>query len=72
MKRDKHGFTGVIYNRTHPHLTHLLEKSHVIKNQYGEYGRTSPGNGQVVHIAPAAEKLEEYFMEEVARTHEEV
>ena len=42
----------VCYNKDHYQLTHLLENSHVIKNAKGEYGRTSPGHGQVVHIAP--------------------
>ena len=37
------GKTGVtVYNKKHYRLTHLLEKSHRIKNQYGEYGRSEP------------------------------
>ena len=39
----------VVYNRTKPGLTHLLEKGHVIRNKYGEYGRT---NG-IPHISTA-------------------
>ena len=62
-KRLKYGFQGVIYNKTHPSLTHLLEKPHVIKNQHGSYGRTSVGHGQVVHIAPARDQAEEYLIE---------
>lgn len=31
-----------IYNKKHYRLTHLLERSHRIKNQYGEYGRSKP------------------------------
>lgn len=42
----------VVHNATDYQLTHLLENSHVIKNKYGEYGRTSRGHGQVVHIKP--------------------
>lgn len=70
-KRYKYGYDGIVYNRDKPSLTHLLEKSHVIKNQYGQYSRTSPGNGQVIHIAPIAEAAEQYYvdncMEEMAK-----
>lgn len=62
-KRFKYGVTVLLYNKTHPQLTHLLEKSHVIKNKKGEYGRTSPGHGQVVHIKPAQDKGEEYLID---------
>ena len=53
----------IVHNKTDYQLTHLLEKSHVIKNQFGEYGRTNP----TPHIAPAAEKGAEYFQELVER-----
>ena len=69
-KREKYGITGVIYNRTHPRLTHLLERSHQIKNQHGVYGRTSPGKGQVVHIEPARDKAEEYLIQLLVEAHE--
>lgn len=55
--------TSQVYNGRFPGLTHLLENSHVIKNQFGEYGRTSRGKGQVVHIAPAQEEAEEYLLQ---------
>ena len=42
----------ITYNKDHYQLTHLLENSHVIRNKKGEYGRTSPGHGQIIHIAP--------------------
>ena len=59
-KTDKGLLIGrVVYNKTDYQLTHLLEKSHVIKNQYGTYGRTNPQP----HIAPAAEAAEKYFQE---------
>ena len=40
-RRMSHGMITrfVIYNRNAPGLTHLLEKGHVVKNQYGTYGR---------------------------------
>lgn len=42
----------VVHNSKFPGLTHLLENSHVIKNQYGTYGRSVPQK----HIAPAEQK----------------
>lgn len=71
-KRYKYGCQGVVYNKTKPGLTHLLEKPHVIKNQYGKYERTRPdeGYGGKVHIAPAAERAEEYFVELLVKAHE--
>lgn len=50
---DKNGL--VVHNSKHYQLTHLLENSHVIRNAKGTYGRTSPGHGQIVHIAPVEE-----------------
>lgn len=43
----------VVHNKKHYRLTHLLENSHWIINGKGVYGRTSVGNGQVIHIKPA-------------------
>ena len=41
----------VVYNGTYPGLTHLLERGHVVSNQYGSWGRLRAQP----HIAPAAE-----------------
>ena len=48
----------VICNKAAPGLTHLLENPHEIKNQFGSYGQTSKGHGQVPHIAEVAERAE--------------
>ena len=69
-KRTSHGVEAIVRNKKFPGLTHLLEKSHVIKNQYGTYGRTYEGHGQHVHIAPAAEKAEQYLVELIVAGHE--
>lgn len=41
-----------VYNKTKPQLTHLLERSHRIKNQYDEYGMSTPKR----HIEPAEQR----------------
>lgn len=41
--------TATVHNKTHYRLTHLLERPHDIRNQYGVYGRSTPQP----HIAEA-------------------
>lgn len=65
-KRLKYGFQGVIYNRTKPQLTHLLENGHVVRNKYGTYGRY---NG-IKHISPARDIAEEYLVDLLVEAHE--
>lgn len=71
-KKTSHGAEAIVRNKKFPGLTHLLEKSHIIKNQYGTYGRTDPANGKggKVHIAPAAEKAEQDLMQMLIAGHE--
>lgn len=52
-------FTRIVYNKTKPGLTHLIENGHVSRNQYGTYGRV---NG-VKHIEP----VEQWANEELQR-----
>ena len=67
----KRGGDYVVHNATHYRLTHLLENSHLIKNKKGEYGRTSPEHGQVIHIKPneewAIDELPRRVMEDLDR-----
>lgn len=68
--KRKGSITSIVHNKDKPGLTHLLEHSHVIKNQYGTYGRTSPGHGQVEHIGKAEEKAEAYLLELLLQARE--
>lgn len=63
--KSKHVIEVTVYNATDGQLTHLLENSHMIRNGDGTYGRTSPGHGQVVHIAPAREAAEAYLLDQL-------
>lgn len=63
--KSKHVIQVTIYNATEGYLTHLLEKSHPIRNGDGTWGRTSPGHGQVEHIAPARKDGIAYLLEQL-------
>ena len=75
--RRKTTITSVVYNKDFPGMTHLLEESHVIKNQYGvpkrqgKYMRTNPEAeiGGKIHIAPSQEAAEEYLLELLTQGH---
>ena len=59
---------AVVYNATSPGLTHLLENGHMIRNQYGEYGRY---NG-IKHIKPVEEEYSEQFLEIASEAFDEI
>ena len=65
--KKQHGLGGivdiVVHNKTDYQLTHLLENGHVKKNQYGEYGRTTPK----VHIKPVEEWANKELVKEIER-----
>ena len=61
-KRSGKGYVhATIYNATDWQLTHLLEKPHVIKNQYGTWGTSKPQ----VHIEPVENECIQAFQKEV-------
>lgn len=61
-KRSGYGYVhNTIYNATDWQLTHLLEKPHVIRNKYGDWGTSKPK----VHIAPVEEKCIREFKKDV-------
>lgn len=64
-KRLKFGFEGVIYNKTHPGLTHLLNNGHLISNQYGSYGRKAGDR----HITKAHDIAEDYLIDLLMEAH---
>ena len=61
-KQEKTGLTGnklsiTIYNAKKPSLTHLLEKGHVVANQYGAPRRGKRRVAGQKHIATVEEKF---------------
>lgn len=44
VKKNRHQY--IVHNKDHYRLTHLLNNGHVIKNQYGTYGRVL-GDGHI-------------------------
>lgn len=62
---DKRGGKGyvhaTIYNATDWQLTHLLEKPHAIRNQYGSWGTSKPQ----VHIEPVEQECIQAYERDV-------
>lgn len=54
----------IVHNATDYQLTHLLENGHVIKNQYGEYGRWEP---KKKHIKPVETWANREFQRQIER-----
>jgi len=57
------GIHSVIHNETDYQLTHLLENSHIIRNEHGTYGRTEP----IKHIEPVERMVVQEFTERVEK-----
>ena len=58
--KDRLSVSVIVYNAKYPGLTHLLEKGHVSRNQYGQYGR--------VRAYPHMDQAEEQGIEEMEKT----
>lgn len=65
--KKMHGRGGIvdviIHNKTDGWKTQLLENGHVIRNQYGDYGRYSPKP----HIKPVEEWANKELVREIER-----
>lgn len=63
VKKNREGnlVSYIVYNSTNPGLTHPLEHGHIVRNQFGSYGRASA----IPHIGPAADEGTERFEREV-------
>lgn len=59
---SKAGSSYAVYNRTHPGLTHILEKGHVIVNQSGSTGKRVKARR---HIRPVETKYNEKYYEKI-------
>lgn len=65
-KRKGKGFVHTtIYNETDWQLTHLLEKPHVIRNQYGTWGTYNPQKQGTIHIEPVEQECIRKYQEDV-------
>lgn len=62
MVEEKLGEYGVVYNKEHYRLTHLLEHGHVIRNAYGTYGRTAPRP----HIKPEFDRIKGIYIDKMS------
>lgn len=62
VKKKNKKDEGVVYNKDTYRLSHLLENGHIIKNQYGTYGRTQPKP----HIKPQFDKIKGKFIEQMS------
>lgn len=61
-KRQGKGYVhATIYNATNWQLTHLLEKPHAIRNQYGTWGTSKPQ----IHIEPVEQECIQEFQKDV-------
>lgn len=57
----KQGNGYIVHNKKHYRLTHLLENGHIVRNQYGTYGRVQGEK----HIEPAEQKAAEELVRKI-------
>lgn len=62
IKKDKNGKYGVVYNKKHYRLTHLLEHGHVVWN-----GRKTKRTAPKQHISPNFATQKKKFIEEMSK-----
>ena len=60
-KRLDGGYT--VYNKSKPGLTHLLNNGHLVKNQYGSYGRVNGDN----HMGRAEQEAIQELLETLSK-----
>ena len=61
LKRNSQG-RAIVYNKKGS-LTHLLERGHISKNQYGSYGRVAARP----HIKPAESAAKQMLLDELEK-----
>ena len=69
VRNDRKSKTTIVYNKAPTYrLTHLLENGHVVRNQYGTWGRTSAEP----HIAPAEQEAVKDLVKKVEEDIEKI
>ena len=69
VRNDRKSKTTTVYNKAPTYrLTHLLENGHVVRNQYGTWGRASAEP----HIAPAEQEAVKDLVRKVEEDIEKI
>ncbi|MBR3321914.1 MAG: HK97 gp10 family phage protein [Exiguobacterium sp.] len=61
------GLESIVYNKTAPGLTHLLENGHAVANQYGNYGHPNGRVKGIKHIKPVEQWANAELQAEIER-----